>query len=312
MTVFASFTLLYYYLRETKEQFLKDEKDRARVYRFVDRLRMLVALRGPGAEPAPTRERRAAIGEAIRRGSGLAAGGAGRHFTWRQERAAIEGRHARRMECANDWLNCATEWGAAVRLVRAIRGWRRKSGHREAREAGLALQGFRRWGLAVSKCPDVGAERRKEQRISARLAREAKARDRKKQAAHFAMVMGVEGEGNITLALGLEDVNVDFRRRRRTNWRAPGRRNRKRKRRKGGEVGDRRRTEGSSGEGSSGDESEDSDSRSDGGTDTHHQRGPGRGLRGQWVKDSRYAVSQSVSHYHTPTNGTHAHGPYTL
>ena len=32
--------------RETKEQLLKDEKDRARAYRFVDRLRRLVALRG--------------------------------------------------------------------------------------------------------------------------------------------------------------------------------------------------------------------------------------------------------------------------
>ena len=68
------------------------------------------------------------------------------------------------------------------------RAWRRaRSG---------ALGG--RWGLAVSKCPDVGAERRKEMRVAARLAREAKARGRKRQAAHFAVLMGIEGDGNIT------------------------------------------------------------------------------------------------------------------
>ena len=251
--------------REAKEQFLKDEKDRARAYRVVGRLRMLVALRGPAAEPEMSQEQRGAIGETVRRGSGLAAGGLGRHFTWRQELAAIEGRHARRVECASDWLHCAAEWGAAVRLVRAIRGWRRRAEHKEGRVTRLALQGFRRWGLAVSKCPDVGVERRKEQRVALRLAREAKARNKRRQAAHFAVYMGVEGDGNITLAPGLEDVDVSFRRRRKANWRAPGRRNRKRKRRGKGVAGGRRRTERSGGGGSSGDDSEETDGQSDGG-----------------------------------------------
>ena len=259
--------------RETKEQFLKDEKDRTRAYRLVDRLRMLVALRGPCAEGMLTRERRDAVVEACRRGNGLAAGGGGLHFTWRQELAAVEGRHARRLGCAGDWLLCAAEWGAATKLVRAIRGWRRRLGQWEAREEECALRGFRRWGLAVSRCPDVGAERRKEQRIAARLAREAKARDKKRQAAHFAMIMGIEGDGNITLASGLEDVDVDFNRRRRTNWRAPGRRNRRRKRRKGEDGDERRRPGGSNGEEQSSDESEDSDSRSDDGADESGSEG---------------------------------------
>ena len=253
--------------RETKEQFLKDEKDRARAYRLVDRLRLLVALRGPCAGGVPTRAQRAAVVEASRRGNGLAAGGGGSHFTWRQELAAVEGRHARRLGCASDWLLCAAEWGAATKLVRAIRGWRRRSGRWEAREEEGALRGFRSWGLAVSRCPDVGAERRKEQRIAARLAREAKARDKKRQAAHFAMIMGIEGDGNITLASGLEDVVVDFSRRRRANWRAPGRRNRRRKRRKGDDGNGRRRASECSGEERSSDDSEDSDSRSDDGDD---------------------------------------------
>ena len=46
-----------------------------------------------------------------------------------------------------------------------------------------------------------GGAHRKEQRIAARLAREAKARDKRRQAAHFAMIMGIEGDGNITLVM---------------------------------------------------------------------------------------------------------------
>ena len=114
----------------------------------------------------------------------------------------------------------------------------------------------------MSKCPDVGLERRKEQRVASRLAREAKARNKKRQAAHFAVYMGVEGDGNITLAPGLEDVDVDFRRRRRSNWRAPGRRNRKRKRRGRGEAGGRVRAEGPEDGGWSSDDSESAGSQS--------------------------------------------------
>jgi len=73
--------------RETKEQFLKDEKDRTRAYRLVDRLRMLVALRGPSDEGLLTRERRDAVVNACKRGNGLAAGDGRLHFTWRQELA---------------------------------------------------------------------------------------------------------------------------------------------------------------------------------------------------------------------------------
>ena len=116
----------------------------------------------------------------------------------------------------------------------------------------------------------MSAERRKEQRTTARLAREARARDRERQAAHFAVIMGIEGDGNsITLAPGLEDVNA---------WTsaggagltgrpATGRRNRKRRRRKSG-GGERRRAEELSGEDElSGDESGESNSGSDGDTE---------------------------------------------
>ena len=61
------------------------------------------------------------------------------------------------------------------------------------------------------------------------------------------MVMGVEGEGNITLAPGLEDVSVAFRRRRRVNWRPTGRRNRRGGRRAGANGGGNDVDGGSSG-----------------------------------------------------------------
>ena len=121
--------------------------------------------------------------------------------------------------------------------------------------------------MAVSKCPDVGAARRKELRVAARLAREAKARGRKRQAAHFAVLMGIEGDGNITLASGLEDVDVEFRRRRKSGWRALGRRNRRRKRSRVEGGRGRRRSRGSSEEGQDSDGSGDSDSPSEGDSD---------------------------------------------
>ena len=128
---------------DVKEQFLKDEKDRTRAYRFIDRLRWLAALRGPGAEPAPSREQRVAIVSALGDGR-MATGGLGQHHTWRQVLATIEGRQARKLGCAEDRLCSAAEWGAAVVLVYSIRKWRRERGHREARDEGGARTGFKR------------------------------------------------------------------------------------------------------------------------------------------------------------------------
>ena len=99
-----------------------------------------------------------------------------------------------------------------------------------------ASRAWRRWGQAVGKCPDARAARRKQQTAAARLAREARTRQTERDAAHFQVVMGVEGEGHITLAPGLEDVSVAFRKRRRVNWRPAGRRNRRSWRRAAAEA----------------------------------------------------------------------------
>jgi hypothetical protein len=50
--------------------------------------------------------------------------------------------------------------------------------------------------------------------------------DKRRQAARFELSMGLEGSGSITLAEGLEDVEVSFKRRQRSNWTRPGRRTR--------------------------------------------------------------------------------------
>ena len=76
------------YYRETREQFVQDEKTRARAYRFIDKLRRLITLRGPGVEPEPSDSQRAAIVEAVRVG-GTASGALGKHHTWRQVLAAL-------------------------------------------------------------------------------------------------------------------------------------------------------------------------------------------------------------------------------
>ena len=223
----------------TREQFTKDEKARTRAYRFVDKLRRRIALEGPLAvpftrvgmlvEPGPSDDQRAAVVEAIRVGA-TPSGALAKHHTWRQVLAAVEGRRARWLGCAEDRLRSAAEWGAAVAISLALRGWRQRQGRAVARDSGMARVGYRRWGIAVSRCPDPSAERRKEQATAARLAREARKRNVKRQAAHFAVIMGVEGDGKVTLAPGLEDVEVNFSKRHRTNWKTAGRRRRKRRR----------------------------------------------------------------------------------
>ena len=260
--------------KETREQFMKDEKARARAYRFIDKLRRRIALEGPMAEPitlketlaepGPSDDQRAAIVEAI--GVGATAGGAlAKHHTWRQVLAAIEGRRARQLGCAEDRLQSAAEWGAAVAISLALRGWRQRQGRAVERDSERARVGYRKWGIAVSRCPDPGAKRKKDQATAARLAREARKRNAKRQAAHFAVIMGVEGDGKVTLAPGLEDVEVNFSRRLRTNWKATGRR--RRRRRRAGAGGRRGSRATSDGEDLCDDASDGTDGEAEGGSD---------------------------------------------
>ena len=77
--------------------------------------------------------------------------------------------------------------------------------------------------------------------------------------------MGIEGDGIITLAPGLEDVDVNFSRRHRTNWKAAGRR--RRRRRRAGAGGGRGSRVVSDDEELCDDESDGSDIEAEGGSD---------------------------------------------
>ena len=212
--------------RPLKESFLASERERVLALRVCTRLREWAVLGGPGAAAALTATQLTAIRHAPT-GSGSALGSLGTHYTWRQAVAAVESGWIRRRTNPSDWLRCAREWGAALTVLYAIRRWVTRRRGRESVSSEQARCTWRRWAHAVGRCPDPRTERRKLQTATARLAREAKARRVERDAAHFQMVMGVEGEGNITLAPGLEDVSVSFRRRRRVNWRPTGRRNRR-------------------------------------------------------------------------------------
>ena len=222
--------------RPLKELFLAAERERALALKVYTRLREWAVLSGPGAAGSLTSERRAMIRSAPK-GPGTALGGLGAHYTWRQAVAAVEGEWVRRRANPSDWIQCAREWGAALTLLYAVRRWATERRGRGPDVNGEALSVWRRWGQAVARCPDQLAAQRKSQAVAASLARKAKARRAERDAAHFQMVMGVEGEGNITLAPGLEDVEVAFRRRRRVNWRPTGRRNRRRGRHTGARSG---------------------------------------------------------------------------
>ena len=212
--------------RPLKESFLASERERVLALRVCTRLREWAVLGGPGAAASLTATQRTAIRHAPT-GSGSALGSLGTHYTWRQAVAAVESGWIRRRTNPSDWRRCAREWGAALTVLYAIRRWVTRRRGRESVSSEQARCTWRRWAHAVGRCPDPRTERRKLQTATARLAREAKARRVERDAAHFQMVMGVEGEGNITLAPGLEDVSVSFRRRRRVNWRPTGRRNRR-------------------------------------------------------------------------------------
>ena len=149
-----------------------------------------------------------------------AVGMLGAHRTWRQEAAVLTGRSPRRTDRASDWEVSCKEWYAALTVLRAWRryAWRRanrgraREGEDPVGDVGLVgtlplMRAMRWWSVAAGRCPASGTRKRKEDRARARQAREAKERNNARQAEHFQVMMGVEGEGCITLAEGLEDVD---------------------------------------------------------------------------------------------------------
>ena len=225
--------------KQLKTDFMAGEKDRTRARGVITKLRAWVAIRGPSAskkvEEAHSGTVAAAVGEAKRVIRAL-----GTRRTWRQEAAALAGTAPRGVSRSKDWLTSYAEWGAAMTILRA---WRRKyalfegnsweywvaSGGGKMRRIAIGLAGtLGWWRVAASRCPDRGLLERKAARARAKLAKEKKERVRKMQAGLLQAMLGTEGEGNITLAEGLEDVDVKFSRKRRASWRRPGHNKRRR------------------------------------------------------------------------------------
>ena len=154
-------------------------------------------------------------------------------------------------------------------LLRAVRRWLERRSGRTDWGGGRASKVGRMWGLAISRCPDVRSTLRKQQSAAARQARAAKERQVEKDAARFQILMGVEGDGRVTLAPGLEDVDVTFRRRRRANWRPAGRRNRRGRRRRQA-AGDGGGADGGAGDG---DDSSDDGDEADSGSEYEEETG---------------------------------------
>ena len=248
--------------RGSKDDFLAAERALVLGRRFVNKLRALVGVKGPCVPrcvvaqhrshlATASAERRAAVealgdGRTWRQEAAVllatasadqkaAVGMLGAHRTWRQEAAVLTGRSPRRTDRASDWEVSCKEWCAALTVLRAWRryAWRRanrgraRDGEDPVGDVGLVgtlplMRAMRWWSVAAGRCPASGTRKRKEDRARARQAREAKERNNARQAEHFQVMMGVEGEGCITLAEGLEDVEVHFNKRQRARWRARG------------------------------------------------------------------------------------------
>ena len=225
--------------RQDKSDFLVEERRRSLAVKVVARLRVWATLKGPGAARAARDGHRGALA-ALGSSAATAVEALGPRRTWRQEDSVLRGDRPRRLQCSDDWVRCCDEWRAALIILRA---WRRRYACLTEGSWAIALRSadgaitvralsvvrpMKWWAIAAGRCPARGAQERKAARDRALLNRERKKRAQEQQAGLFQAMMGLEGDGHITLADGLEDVDVRFTKRRRVNWKAPGSR-RKRK-----------------------------------------------------------------------------------
>ena len=135
-------------------------------------------------------------------------------LTWRQRSDILLGRVPRCMADEAHWQVAAREWLAVITILRAL-------GRKLRRWVSLILLS-RQYIACVARSGDSEARDRKRAGVKRALEKARVVEGKRRQAAHFEVLMGLEGSGNITLAEGLEAVDVNFRRRRRVNWSRPG------------------------------------------------------------------------------------------
>ena len=144
------------------------------------------------------------------------------HRSWRQIEASSNGRDVRRGNNMSDWSDSAKEWQAAITILIII--WGRCTRFRfwnlihtrDFERRIVAMQAMLAICSAHSGGP--GAVERRATAVKRSHDRAVKKTRADREAAQFSMTMGVGGEGNITLAEGLVDVEVTFNGHKRARW----------------------------------------------------------------------------------------------
>ena len=187
--------------------------------RFANRWRRRAALGGPisWAKALPRPLSRAHL---LQQGTG------GPQRTWRQVEATLYDREVRWQSETRHWVDSRREWHATI----VIMMWTRKMCARRDDTTGASVEiklsstslltKQHQFAICTTRSGKPGKLERKE--AGAKRARDkAKAEgDLDRQVARFSVLMGLEGDGIITLAEGLVDVDVNFKRARRAQWRA--------------------------------------------------------------------------------------------
>ena len=204
---------------KARDDFVEAERIRSVACKFANRWRRRAALGGPSSW-AKTLPRPLPQAHLIQQSA------RGLQRTWRQVEATLYDREVRWQSETRHWVDSRREWHAII----VIMLWMRKMCARRDDIVGASVEiklsstslltKQHQFVICTTRCGRPGKLERKE--AGAKRARDkAKAEgDLDRQVARFSVLMGLEGDGIITLADGLVDVDVNFKRVRRTQWRA--------------------------------------------------------------------------------------------
>ena len=144
------------------------------------------------------------------------------HRSWRQLEAVDNDRSVRCSTDIGDWFSSAREWQAALTIQ--LITWRAFK-RRGKLQPHMAINFKRRvvtmqalLAICLACSGKLGAAGRKETATKRARDRVTAKAGADKQAVQFGIATGLEGSGIITLADGLEDVDVTFRKAKRVRW----------------------------------------------------------------------------------------------
>ena len=202
-----------------RDDFVESERLRSVACRFASRWRRRAALGGP-ISWAKALPRPLSSAHFIQQGTG------GSQRTWRQVEATLYDREVRWQSETRHWVDSRREWHATIVIMMWMRKMCARRGDTTGASVSIKLSSAslltkqHQFAICTTRSGKPGKLERKE--AGAKRARDkAKAEgDLDRQVARFSVLMGLEGDGIITLAEGLVDVDVNFKRARRVQWRA--------------------------------------------------------------------------------------------